>query len=174
MFLIAGVQSPSDLTGNTVRLALTNPSEGRGPTADAADDLVPAFITETLRFDPPNHVLTRSAETDIDFYGHHVAAGSRAPLVLAAANRDPRQFADPARFDVTRKDNRPLSFGLGPHYCLGAAFARMEVEVEVEAEVAVLVLLSRFPHLSLAAPPTYRDQLVTRGFARMEVTLGTT
>uniref|UniRef100_A0AAU1ZXQ2 Cytochrome P450 n=1 Tax=Streptomyces sp. NBC_00093 TaxID=2975649 RepID=A0AAU1ZXQ2_9ACTN len=169
MFLIAGVQSPSDLIGNTVRLALTNPSEGRGLTADAdADDLVSAFITETLRFDPPNHVLTRSAETDIDFYGHRIAAGSRALLVLAAANRDPRQFADPARFDVTRKDNRPLSFGLGPHYCLGAAFARMQVEV------AVPVLLSRFPHLSLAAPPTYRDQLVTRGFARMEVTLGTT
>jgi cytochrome P450 len=97
---------------------------------------------------------------------HRVAAGSRALLVLAAANRDPRQFTDPATFDIARKDNRPLSFGLGPHYCLGAAFARMQVEV------AVPVLLRRFPRMALAGPPTYRDQLVTRGFARMDVTLG--
>ncbi|MGI5459788.1 cytochrome P450 [Streptomyces sp. CA-249302] len=163
MFLIAGVQSPSDAIGNTVRLALQHPAESREMTAD--DDLVPAFVTESLRYDTPNHVLTRAAETDIDFYGHRVAAGSRALLVLAAANRDPRRFADPATFDVARKDNRPLSFGLGPHYCLGAAFARMQVEV------AVPILLRHFPRLALADPPTFRDQLVTRGFARMDVTL---
>ncbi|SES48303.1 Cytochrome P450 [Streptomyces sp. yr375] len=164
MFVIAGVQSPSDMIGNTVRLALEHPAEGRGMTTD--DDLLAAFVTETLRIDPPNHVLTRAADTDIDFYGHRVAAGSRALLVLAAANRDRRRFTDPATFDLARKDNRPLSFGLGPHYCLGAAFARMQVEV------AVPVLLRRFPRLALAAPPAYRDQLVTRGFARMDVTLG--
>lgn len=164
MFLIAGVQSPSDLIGNAVRLALRHPAEGRGTATD--DDLVSAFLTETLRYDPPNHVLTRAAETDVDFYGHRVAAGSRALLVLAAANRDPRRFTDPATFDITRKDNRPLSFGLGPHYCLGAAFARMQ------AEIAVPVLLRRFSRMALAGPPTYRDQLVTRGFARMDVTLG--
>ncbi|MFI1708669.1 cytochrome P450 [Streptomyces griseoruber] len=164
MFLIAGVQSPSDLIGNTVRLALNRPAEGRRMTTD--HDHAAAFITETLRIDPPNHVLTRAAATDIDFHGHRVAAGTRALLVLAAANRDPRQFTDPATFDLARRDNRPLSFGLGPHYCLGAAFARMQVEA------AVPVLLRRFPRMTLAAPPTYRDQLVTRGFARMEVDLG--
>ncbi|WP_460061083.1 cytochrome P450 [Streptomyces sp. YKOK-I1] len=164
MFLIAGVQSPSDLIGNTVRLALDHPAEGRRMTAD--DAYAADFITETLRIDPPNHVLTRAAATDIDFHGHHVAAGSRALLVLAAANRDPRRFTDPTAFDTARKDNRPLSFGLGPHYCLGAAFARMQVEA------AVPVLLRRFPRMTLAAPPTHRDQLVTRGFARMEVALG--
>ncbi|MFI0820108.1 cytochrome P450 [Streptomyces sp. NPDC021098] len=164
MFLIAGVQSPSDLIGNTVRLALRHPAEGRRMATD--DALASAFLTETLRYDPPNHVLTRAAETDIDFYGHRVAAGGRALLVLAAANRDPRRFTDPATFDITRKDNRPLSFGLGPHYCLGAAFARMQ------AEIAVPVLLRRFSRMALAGPPTYRDQLVTRGFARMDVTLG--
>lgn len=164
MFLIAGVQSPSDLIGNMVRLALNHPADGHGMTTD--DDLASAFVTEALRFDPPNHVLTRAAETDIDFYGHRVAAGSRALLVLAAANRDPRRFTDPATFDITRKDIRPLSFGLGPHYCLGAAFARMQ------AEVAVPILLRRFPRMALAGPPTYRDQLVTRGFARMDATLG--
>ncbi|MEU1799566.1 cytochrome P450 [Streptomyces sp. NPDC019937] len=163
MFLIAGVQSPSDLIGTMVRLALRHPAEGRGMTTD--DDLVSAFVTETLRYDPPNHVLTRAAGTDVDFYGHRVAAGSRALLVLAAANRDPRRFTDPATFDITRRDNRPLSFGLGPHYCLGAAFARMQ------AETAVPVLLRRFPRMALAGLPTYRDQLVTRGFARMDVTL---
>ncbi|WP_330350836.1 cytochrome P450 [Streptomyces sp. NBC_00582] len=164
MFLIAGVQSPSDLIGSTVRLALDHPAEGRRLTSD--DDHIRAFVTETLRFDPPNHVLTRAAATDIDFHGHRIAAGTRALLVLAAANRDPRQFTDPAAFDLTRTDNRPLSFGLGPHYCLGAAFARTQVEA------AVPVLLRRFPHLTLTAPPAYRDQLVTRGFAHMEVSLG--
>ncbi|GAA3774438.1 cytochrome P450 [Streptomyces coacervatus] len=165
MFLIAGVQSPSDLIGSVVRRAVEHPAVARELATD--DGLVAAFVTETLRHDPPNHVLTRAACTDIDFYGHRVAAGSRVLLVLAAANRDPRRFPDPAVFDVTRRDSRPLSFGLGPHYCLGAAFARMQVEV------AVPILLRRFPCLALAGPPSFRDQLVTRGFARMDVTLGT-
>lgn len=151
------------MIGNTVRLALNHPAEGRGMTAD--DDLLSAFITETLRIEPPNHVLTRAADPDIDFYGHRIAAGSRALLVLAAANRAPRRFTDPATFDITREDNRPLSFGLGPHYCLGATSAKMQVEI------AVPILRRRFPRMTLTGPPTYRDQLMTRGFARMQVTL---
>jgi cytochrome P450 len=163
MFLIAGVQTPSDLIGNTVRLALGHPAEGRAMAADPA--LAPAFVTETLRFDPPIHVLTRVAATDLDFHGHRIAEGSRTLLVLAAANRDTRQFADPAEFDVARQDNQPLAFGLGPHFCLGAAFARMQVEV------AVPTLLRRFPGMALTSPPVHRDQLVQRGFARLDVTL---
>ncbi|MGI8312727.1 cytochrome P450 [Saccharopolyspora hattusasensis] len=156
MFLIAGAQTPSDLIGNIVRLALEHPEA----TQDTS-----AFITESMRFDPAIHALTRSAARDLDLFGTRVAAGSRVLLVLAAANRDPRRFTDPGRFDVTRADNQPLAFGLGTHYCLGAALARMQTEV------ALPMVLTAFPTMALTRPLSYRDQLVQRGLARMGVTL---
>lgn len=162
IFVIGGVQTPSDSIGNAVRLAVAHPGPARAMAADPA--LASAFVTETLRFDPPIHVLTRVAAGDLDFFGTPIAADSRVLVIMAAANRDPRRFAEPDRFDVARADNQPLVFGLGPHYCLGAAFARMQLEV------AVPLLLRQFPDMALAGSPVYRNQWAQRGMARMDVT----
>ena len=86
-------------------------------------------------------------------------------LLIGAANRDAARYDDPDRFDPTRTDIRPLSFGAGPHICIGNSLARLE------AAVAFPKLLNRFPNLSAAAgrPPVRRDRLILRGFQTLPV-----
>ncbi|KAA8880615.1 cytochrome P450 [Nocardia colli] len=159
MFLIAGTQSPSDLLGNGIRLALADPAAFAA--AGIAD-----FVTEVLRFEPPIHALTRVAAHDLTVSGTTVRAGAQVLLVLAAANRDPARYTDPDRFEPQRTANRPIAFGLGVHHCLGAGLARMQTEV------ALPILLQRFPDMTLAGDPPYREQLVQRGPERLLVRPG--
>lgn len=85
--------------------------------------------------------------------------------LLGAGNRDPRRFTDPARFDPARPDGGPVSFGGGPHFCIGAALARLE------GAVAFPRLLNRFPDICAAGEPARRDPLVLRGFDSLPVTV---
>jgi cytochrome P450 len=163
LLLIAGSQTPSDLISNALKLALHQPDVATKLAMEPG--LAAPFITETLRFDPPVHALTRVATSDIELYGTRIKAGSRLLLFIGAANRDPRRFTEPERFDINRPDNQPLAFGLGQHFCLGAAFARME------GEVAVPMFLRAFPHSAIASAPSYRDQLVQRGISEFRVML---
>jgi cytochrome P450 len=103
---------------------------------------------------------------DIDVGGTPIAAGERMVVALGAANRDPAQYPDPDRLDVTREDNRHLTFSHGIHFCLGASLAR------VEGQVAIPRLLQRFPDLALAAEPSYREHLVLRGLTELQVAIG--
>ncbi|NNJ08411.1 cytochrome P450, partial [Streptomyces sp. PKU-MA01144] len=123
----------------------------------AEPDFAPRYVEEILRFEPPVHVTSRRAASDTELLGAPVPAGTRLTLILAAANRDPRRFADPGRFDPDRPDNRPLSFGAGGHFCLGAPLARLE------AQIALPRLFARFPRLAATEPPVYRDRWVVRG-----------
>jgi cytochrome P450 len=102
-------------------------------------------VPPDLRADgePPVNLTKRRALRDTEVAGEPVAAGETVVPVIVAANRDPRRFPDPDRFDITRADNAPLSFGGGIHFCLGAALAR------VEAEIAQHGLARRFPGLTL-------------------------
>lgn len=159
----AGIESPTDLLGNSMRIALTRPEHADRLVDDPA--YATGFVAEVLRFDPPVHALSRLAGADFDFFGIPIAAGTKVTLLIAAGNRDPRRFPDPERFDPTRPDNKPLTFGLGPHYCIGASLARME------SEIAIPRLLRRFPEAALAAPPSYRDQLVMRGYDQLPLSL---
>jgi cytochrome P450 len=84
-------------------------------------------------------------------------------LFLGAANRDPRRFTDPDLFDASRPGNRPLSFGGGIHYCLGAPLSRME------ATVVLPLLVQRFPGLRLAGPPQWRRALRMRQLSHLPV-----
>jgi cytochrome P450 len=97
------------------------------------------------------------------YFGVRVAEGTPVTLIIGAGNRDPRRFTDPGVFDPDRPDNQPLTFSAGAHYCLGAALARMS------AETVVPQLLRRFPELTLAEQPTFRNQLVQRGHDRLPV-----
>ncbi len=83
--------------------------------------------------------------------------------MIGAANRDPARFAEPDRLDIRREDNRHLSFGLGPHFCLGAPLARLE------AQVAFRALLERYPSMSLAGKPERGGTFVLRGLSRLPV-----
>jgi cytochrome P450 len=87
-------------------------------------------------------------------------------LLLGAANRDPQQFPDPDRLEVSRPDNKQIAFGLGSHFCLGAPLAQLEGRIVFEA------LLGRAPGMRLdGPPPLYRQNFNLRGFESLQVTL---
>ncbi|MFI1718232.1 cytochrome P450 [Streptomyces litmocidini] len=163
VLLTAGFETTSFLIGHGAMLAMERSSlAGRLRTEP---DFAPAYVEEILRFEPPVHVTSRWAAADTELLGTSVPAGSRLTLILAAANRDPRRFADPARFDPDRPDNRPLSFGAGGHFCLGAPLARLE------AALALPRLFARFPGLTATKPPVYRDRWVVRGLDTLPVAI---
>jgi cytochrome P450 len=102
------------------------------------------MVEEVLRFVSPNQTaVARFALEDVDVFGVAVPKGAVMAPVIAAANRDPARFADPDRLDIDRPDNMPLTFAPGPHLCLGAPVARLEVEL------ALGTLVRRFPQLEL-------------------------
>ncbi len=107
-------------------------------------ELVKTAVEEMLRFDGPFKGVTRAAQNDFEWEGRHIRRGDTLILMLAAANRDPQVFDAPQRFDVERKPNPHVAFGVGIHYCLGAALAQME------AQVAFTRILRRMPELRLA------------------------
>jgi cytochrome P450 PksS len=89
--------------------------------------------------------------------------------VIASANRDERQFADPDKLDITREPNKHLSFGLGNHFCLGASLARLE------GQIAIATLLRRVPGLRLSVPPEvlrWRAGLLLRGLESLPLEFG--
>jgi cytochrome P450 len=105
-------------------------------------------LDELLRWDTPGPFSTsRVALEEVRIGGSVIPAGGRVLLAVAAANRDPRCHPDPDRLDLDRPDAaRHLTFGLGPHYCLGAPLARLELTEALGA------LLARWPGLQLACP----------------------
>jgi len=94
-----------------------------------------------------------------------VSAGTQVVLLIGAGNRDPRRFASPDRFDPRRPDAGALSFGGGPHFCLGAALARLE------ALIAFPALLARFPAMAEAGEARRIPGLAFRGFESLPVAL---
>src|SRR6266849_4121562 len=91
----------------------------------------------------PVQAAFRRATVDFELHGQHIRQSDHLLLLLGAANRDPEQSEDPDTLDLARRDNRHLAFSLGPHFCLGAALARLE------GQIALGTLVRRFPNLSL-------------------------
>lgn len=99
--------------------------------------LIQPAVEELLRYGSPLETATeRFAWEDVTIAGVTIPRGSLVYAALASANRDERQFPDPDRLDIAREPNRHLSFGLGPHFCLGAPLARLEGQVAVAAAPA--------------------------------------
>jgi cytochrome P450 len=131
-------------------------------------DLVPSAVEELLRFNRFSEVgQLRVAVEDLELHGVQIKAGEGVMAALNSANRDPRQFENPDELQLDRKDNKQLSFGFGPHFCLGAQLARIELQE------SLLALLRRFPKMSLAKPAEelkWRRVLVS-GLAELPVNL---
>jgi len=125
--------------------------------------LIPNAIEEILRYESPVQAVGRTASEPVELGGVGVEKNDIVVSLVGGANRDPAVFEDPERFDVTRKDLRPLSFGGGIHFCLGAQLAR------IEAEIAIATLLRRLPDLRLddAVDPEWRPTFVLRGLRRL-------
>ncbi|MEO7262053.1 MAG: cytochrome P450 [Jatrophihabitantaceae bacterium] len=163
LLLTAGFETTSFLLGHCLLLAFQHPDYARRLRAEP--DFSISYVEETLRFEAPVQATSRWAATEFGLLGHPVPAGTKLVLILGAANRDPRRFADPGRFDPDRGDLQPLSFGAGSHFCLGAPLSRME------AQIALPRLLRRFPRLAAAGPPVRRDTWVGRGLDELPIKL---
>jgi cytochrome P450 len=127
------------------------------------------IVHELLRWEGPLATLPRLAPKDTRLAGVPIAAGTFLLFGLASANRDPRVFDDPDRFDVGRVGPAPMSFGAGIHFCLGAALARAEGFVLFDR------LLDRFPVIEPAwdhGRPAYRDSIVLHGLEALPVRVG--
>jgi cytochrome P450 len=165
LLLFAGFETTTHLLGNGVRLILTRPEVEASLRAGTVP--ADAFVAELLRYDPPVHLGTDRWRPEAgELCGVPVPGGCRVMGLLGAANRDPRRFAEPDRFNPARPDGGGLvSFGAGPHYCLGAALARLE------ATIAFPLLLARFPLLASGGEPIRRGGIAIRGFDRLPVTV---
>ena len=123
MLLIAGHETTTGLLGNAVQLLLAHPDVLEA--VRQTPHMLPGFIEEVLRYDSPVQVRTRLATQELPLRGQRVC-GPGVASSGGAATRDPCMFRDPDRFDLRRTPNHHLAFGEGPHYCLGAALARLE------------------------------------------------
>jgi cytochrome P450 len=117
----------------------------------AHPELLPVAANEILRFTSPVRVLRRVAMRDTELRGKKIREGDSVLLLYGSANRDEEVFDDPLAFRVDRHPNEHLAFGLGPHFCLGANLARMEIETVIGA------LLERLPDLRLAPGARVRE-----------------
>jgi pimeloyl-[acyl-carrier protein] synthase len=163
LLLVAGHETTVNLIANGTLALLRHPEARAGLRADA--ELPGSAVEELLRYDSPVQFTSRHALADLEIGGRRVRAGETVIAVLGAANRDPAQFPDPDRLDLTRAPNRHVAFGGGIHFCLGAPLAR------VEARIAIGALLARLPGLELGPrPPVRRDTVTLRGLASLPVT----
>ncbi|MGA8224321.1 MAG: cytochrome P450 [Candidatus Acidiferrales bacterium] len=163
--MVGGQETTTNLIGNGVLTLLRNPVELERLRTDGS--LIPSAVEEMLRFEPPSQQTARLAPADVELGGRLIRKRQAVIAVMAAANRDPERFLDPDLFDITRKDNRHLSFGWAAHFCFGAAIARLEAQVAFEE------LLRRFPHWSLETEPlSWRTNLGLRGLPALRVRFG--
>jgi cytochrome P450 len=164
LLLVAGNETTTNLIGNGVLALLRNPDQMRRVWEDLSPGLVGSAVEEMLRYDGPVQLTTRLAKTDLELYGSHIKQGDFVYLFLGAANRDPAQFPEPDRFDVTRTDNKHIAFGAGHHFCLGAPLARLE------AQIAIRALRNYCPNLKLSVDEVeFRNNFNLRGLKSLPV-----
>ena len=162
LLLNAGHETTTNLIGNGMLALLRNPEELARLRRDPS--LLPGAIEELLRFDSPVQMTARRARVDRQVGGVQVQAGQQAIVLIGSANRDAARFSDPDRLDIGRADDEHLSFGGGPHYCLGASLARLE------GHVALGALIADLPGLRLATEaPEWRETLTLRGLKALPV-----
>jgi hypothetical protein len=160
IFLLnAGHETTTNLIGNGLVLLARWPAEKARLLAEPA--LIKGAVEEVLRFESSNQLGNRMTTCDTVVGGVAMAAGTRIHVCIGGANRDPAQFADPDRFDITRSANRHLAFASGPHQCVGNHLARLE------GETAIGRFLARFPDYRLEGAPVRGGRVRFRGFLRV-------
>ena len=163
LLLIAGHETTVNLIGNGLLALLQHPDQLRALRDDPG--LIQTGVEELLRFDGPVQRTGRMTTEEVEIGDKRIPRDSVVVSVIGAANRDPKQFADPDRLDVSRKDNRHIAFGFGIHFCLGAPLARLE------GQIALGTLLRRMPKLALVSDvPEWRESSTLRGLKSLPVT----
>ena len=165
VLIAAGNETTTALISNGVDTLLAHPDQLNRLRNDHR--LIGSALEEVLRFSPPVRMVFRRAVQDVTIGSAIIPRGSYVTLDIEAANRDPREFPDPASFDIARDPNRHLTFGAGIHFCVGAPLARLE------AEVALLHLLETYSQLQPGTmAPTRVPFSHATGFSSYPVQLG--
>ncbi|MGL4314253.1 MAG: cytochrome P450 [Sphingomonas sp.] len=161
--MVGGQETTTNLIGNGLLTLLRHPA--KLAELKARPEVMASAVEELLRYETPSQHTGRICHADTVMGGHVIPKGAAVMAVMAAANRDPRRFADPDALDFDRADNRHLAFGWAAHFCFGAPLARME------GRIAFRALLDRLPGLALASEKlTWRDNLGLRGLNALPVT----
>jgi cytochrome P450 len=143
LLVVGGQETTVNLISNAMLCFLEHPDQLA--RLQAAPDLLPAAIEEVLRYRSPLQWAMRTPRRDVELHGQVIPAGKLVLPMMGSANRDPKQFRDPNRFDVARDPNPHIAFGHGIHACLGAPLARLE------ARIALADLLERLTHIRRAS-----------------------
>ena len=141
LLLPAGAETTYRSASNLLFGLLSHP--GQLDAVRANRGLVPHAIEEALRWETPLLTITRMAAEDLELGGVPIPKGALIAVSLGAANRDPGRYRTPGAFDIFRDPKQHMSFGHGPHLCLGMHLARLEMRVLLNA------VLDRLPHLRL-------------------------
>ena len=161
--LNAGHETSTNMITHGIHEMLLNPDQidllSKNP------DFIEPMVEEVLRYQAPIQINNRRANSDQILSGVTIPADTTVHMMINAANRDPAQFPNPDRFDITRRPNRHLSFGLGVHICAGNALAR------VEAQIAFQRLFRRFPKLALTIPAVIAPRLRFREVSALHVSV---
>lgn len=148
LLLAAGNETTTNVIGSGLSLLLDHPDAKAELAADSS--LIPDAVEEMIRFEPPLHLLFRKTTEETRIGDHTLPAQTMLIPCPPAANRDPRRFEDPMRFDIRRPNNRHLSFFHGIHFCVGAGLARLETAVVFEQ------ILNRYPSITFGSEPGVR------------------
>jgi len=165
IFLLnAGHETTTNLIGNGLVALSQHPTEKR--RLIQAPDLIRCAVEEILRYESSNQLGNRMTTERVALGGIMMEAGTSLTLCIGAANRDPEQFEDPERFDVSRVVNRHLAFATGAHQCAGMALARLE------GAIAISRFLARFPAYRFSGPPVRGGRVRFRGFLSVPCVVG--
>jgi len=162
LLLIAGHETTTRLIGNGM-FTLFNHLDQMNDLQNNFE-LIPNAIEEMLRYEPPVHATVRFAENEMVYDGKTYKRGTPFAVSIAGANRDPEANKNPNEFDITREDIKHISFGYGPHMCIGASLAR------IESRIAFECLFERFKNLELEEKnPVWGRNLIFRGFDNLKL-----
>jgi cytochrome P450 len=159
----AGNETTTKLIGWTGKLLAQHPEQRAELVADRS--LIPNAIEEVLRFEPVAPHVGRYVAEDVELQGQTVPAGSAILFLVGSANRDEDRFPDGETFDIHRDTAGLLSFGYGPHFCLGASLARLEGRIVLDE------VLNRFPEWELADGAELAPTSTVRGYRSLPVTV---
>lgn len=162
VLLEAGHEATVNTLGNGLRALMKHPDQWQRLISGDVD--ARTATEELLRWDSPLQLFERWVlEHDVEIAGQRLALGDEIAMLFGSAQRDPRRFDDPDRFDIGRGDASHIGFGGGIHFCVGAPLARQEITTSLAG------LAARFAHLALVDEPTYEPTFVIRGLSALHL-----
>jgi cytochrome P450 len=160
LLLVAGHETTTNLIGSLVLTLIEDDELQRRVRQEPG--VLPSVIEEVMRLRSPVQLAFRVTTRDVELSGRQIPGGTLTLVMIGSANRDPKQFSEPDRLDLSRSPNPHLAFGHGIHFCIGAPLARLE------ARIALTELLGRFSHLALGEGGWMpRDSFHVHGPARL-------